>query len=592
MQDRQPLADDHHQPAAHLRSALLVLLVLAIALPAVPLVVFESIGISTVDAPHHIHWLHGFYRGLSQGSIIPGWSDETFAGFGAYPLMIYGRVGYYLMAPFVWLTQDAWSAFRFGIPVTFLLAAWLSYRTGRLFFDRNASLLVSICYVLGPYCIFVPYSQFSMTEHAAMVVSPWAVTRLVILLRRPGAANLAWFALAYGLIAFSHLIAAFVLGGTLLAIALAAPGSVSRARSAGWTIAGVAGGLCLTAFYWPFIMLGAGTSDTIQNRYTEVFAQAHFAFGPGNWLIPDTATPLCYLLAALLCVAVLTRSRLRGHRPAEHARLWWALSVLILLTVAFESPLSKPLWQRWDLLQQIQRPYRFHAALQLPVALLIVGTWVALRSRGPHRTISRPGTVTWVWAGVLAANVSLGPAIPWYLFLSGHKTIASVPAFSPTAADWPYVAPPTADVERVMTEQADTDWKLRGPGVSSVRVAHWQPEHRAIRFTTTGGPIDVRTFHSDGWRLELDGQPVAVRAGEPYGQIRFDAPAGRHEAHLAFGWPLRCRIGAGVSLAAAAACLAVPVLQRRRRLRTAEPRLPQPHTAAHLQACPGPSAGL
>lgn len=566
MQQTQQATTNDRSRTDRLRPVLLLLLVAAVVVPAIPLVVFQSVGVSTVDAPHHVRWLHGFYRGLSQGSIIPGWSDETFAGFGAYPLMIYGRAGYYLMVPFVWLTQDAWSAFRFGLPVTFLLAAWLSYRAGRLFFDRNASLLVAICYLLGPYCIFVPYSQFGITEHAAMVLLPWAVTRLVVLLRRPGTANLGLFAVAYALVVFSHLIVAFVLGGTLLAIALTASGAVSRLRSVGWTLGGVVCALALTAFYWPFAVLGGGASEATREWYARLYAQedsVHFIFGPGNWLIPDTAVPLCYLLVAGLCVAVLAEGKWRSRLPADQVRVWWGLSILVLGTVAFESPLSQPLWDRLVLLQQIQRPYRFHAALQLPVALLIAASWVALRKGHAPAPNRRPLLASWAWLGVLGANVGLGAVIPWYLYFSASRTIASVPTFSPTAEDWPYVAPPTADLERVMAEQADTDWKIRGTGVSSVEVVRWEPERRVVRFATSGGPIDLRTFHTDGWRLELDGQPVALRAGEPYGQIQFDAPPGTHQARLIYGWPRRCRVGAGVSLAAAALCIAGPVVRRR-----------------------------
>jgi hypothetical protein len=572
VQETQLVATDGRRRGDRLRPALLVLLGVAILLPAIPLLVFESVGISTVDAPHHLRWLHGFYRGLTHGSIVPGWSDQTFAGFGAYPLMIYGRVVYYLMAPFVWLTQDAWSAFRFGVPITFLLSAWLSYRAGRLFFDRNASLVVAICYVLGPYCIFVPYSQFGMTEHAAMVVSPWAVTRLVLLLRRPGAPNLALFAAAYALVVLSHLIVAFVLGGTLLAIALATGGNTPRLRSLAWTLAGASTALALTAFYWPFTVLGGAAGEATKAWYAELYAQedfVHFIFGPGNWLIPDTAVPLCYLLAAGACLAVLVGPARRDRLPAGQTRLWWTLSILILLTVAFESPLSEPLWNRVALLQQIQRPYRFHAALQLPAALLIAATWTTLRAHRPHRP-NRRLLVTSACLGALGANLGLGAVIPWYLYLSANKTIVSVPPFSPTAEDWPYVAPPTADVDLVLAEQTDTEWRLQGPGVCSVEVICWEPQRRTVRFVSTGGPVDLRTFHADGWRLELDGRPVALRAGMPYGQIQFDAPPGQHEMRLVYGWPLRCRVGAIVSFAAAVCCALSIGLQRRRQV-TFEP---------------------
>jgi len=540
----------------------LVALAAAILIPALPLLVFESVGISTVDAPSHIRWLHGFQRGLAHGSWMPGWSDETFAGFGAYPLMIYGRASYYLLAPFVWLTGNAWSALRLGVPVTFVLSAWLAYRAGRLFFDRPGAVLVAVCYVLGPYVIFVPYSQFGITEHGAQVFIPWAVARLVLLLRRPSHLRFALFALAYGLVVFSHLIAAFALGGTLLAIAFAGWGSVSRLRSIGLTLGGVVAALALTAFYWPFAMLGGGSSAVVKQRYAEVYAQAHFAFGPDNWLIPDTATPLCYLAAAVLCVAVLMLRRTSGGALDEHRRLWWALAVLIVVTVAFESPLARPLWDRSSFLQQIQRPYRFHSALQLPAVLLLVAVWTGLG----NGAATRRWRVGWRWlaGGVLAANLALGAAIPWYLYLSAERTVAALPEFDPRGNDWRYVAPPTANVEGVMADEADTNWRLRGQGVTDVHILEWRPERRLVRFTASGGPVDVRTFWSSGWAVSLDGQSAAARAADPYGQIRFQAPPGTHLVSLTYAWPARCRFGAGASIVAALACFVWPLCRTRR----------------------------
>ena len=53
-------------------------------LPLLPLLLFDSIGISLADAPNHIRWLYGFHQGLTFGQWLPTWAAECNLGFGSY----------------------------------------------------------------------------------------------------------------------------------------------------------------------------------------------------------------------------------------------------------------------------------------------------------------------------------------------------------------------------------------------------------------------------------------------------------------------------------------------------------------------------
>ncbi|MCH7703299.1 MAG: hypothetical protein IID37_16605, partial [Planctomycetes bacterium] len=48
----------------------------ALFLPLLPLLLFDSIGISLADAPNHIRWLYGFHQGLTFGQWLPTWAAE------------------------------------------------------------------------------------------------------------------------------------------------------------------------------------------------------------------------------------------------------------------------------------------------------------------------------------------------------------------------------------------------------------------------------------------------------------------------------------------------------------------------------------
>lgn len=540
----------------------------AVVVPLLPTLLFDSVGAGQSDVPLRIRWLHGFHRNLSLGVWLPTWADQANAGFGSYPYHIMGRVAYYVTAPLVPLAGGVWPAIKLGLLLFTALAAGCAYQAGRLFFDKRLSLVVALLYVLSPYVCF-ENGNLGMAQCAALALIPWAIGRLVLLMRAPSTRNFAVFCISYALLIMTHLIVAFVLGGTLVAVAGGYALARKRIAPLAASVGGIGLALVMTSFYWVFLVSGIEGGRAVDSHEGMHSEWGHYIFTEGSWLIPDAAIPLCYIAVGGLALLVWGRSTLRRQLTPQFAGVWGGLLATLVLGLLIQTSWSDWLWQRSSLLLQVGHPLRFDAALQFPVVLLLVGSLSAIR-----RGIGSGRRRSWLlggWWATAAVNCGLGLFIPWYFHLSGQKTIADVRPHNPSDVSEPYMMPLTARIDEVMKREVSSAWRIRGAAVLEATVTQWTPHTRRFDLLSSGGPVQLRTFHYPGWQLELDGQAVPIWAGEPYGQIEFDAPPGLHTGELRLIWPPRCRRAGVVSLASASlvGVLAVGRRPRRRRNSTA-----------------------
>lgn len=575
-------------------------------LPLLPLLLFDSIGISLADAPNHIRWLYGFHQGLTFGQWLPTWAAECNLGFGSYPFLIYGRLAYLWLTPFLMLTGDLWTAIQIGTAGMSLLGFALAYRTGRLFFDRPLSLLLAALYVGSPYLSFVMFAKFSVTGYFALCLIPWMFERLVLLLKAPSLGRVAWVAVAVALLISTHVLFAFLLCGMCFVLAMlhadrppagSTPPVAAGASPAGskhnlsrcgdqpkpitanrWAgRAGVAAavvvGLGLTAFYWSFLMFTAEGRHMAEVFSAEGDQFGHFMFTPGCWLIPDAAVPLCLIAIAGVAIYVGASSSCRVALPAGLRNLWWGLIAVVVGAILIQTPWAGWLWEHIGPLRQINRPHRFDAIAQWPAALLLVGCISVFAARRPSGDgistdpAEPPRRSRWGMRAcrlIALGHLALACGVPWYIYASEHLTVRSLPAHSPSEPENIRECPAFAKRDRVLANERWTDWQVRGRGLDEITVERWHPEDRIFQFSGSGGVVDVRTFYADGWALELDGQATPIRPGEPYGQISFDADEGRHTARLRFLWPPECRTASWFSLASMG-MLGLLMFPRRRR---------------------------
>jgi len=532
---------------------------------------------STADGKLHLYRLVEFDHALRHGVLLPRWSPDLVYGYG-FPLFnYYAPLPYYLGAAF----HLAGISYQLATQATFValivLAAWATYRWLDGLFGPVAGLLGAIAYVYAPYLGHTGVRRGALGEVTGLALMPlvlWAFTRLTNEVSR---GRFALAALSLGALLLAHNLTALLFAPVLLAGLLVLWLAGGRAGRQGAVLAGAAAlGLALGAIFW---LPAFAERDLVQ--IGRLFGPAAFDFhlhfiSLDTLLTPPTpfdprqlaqpflpALGLPQVALALVGLWVL----FRGPVPPRERALVGAALVGAMALSALTLPLSTPLWEAIPLLRFVQFPWRLLGPASLLLAL-VVGASTSAFDALPARL-----------RGLALAVAALAMAIygMWWLF--GH--------YEP-----PLVAETVQDVQRFEVEN-DAAGTTSFVDYLPVTVAQLPPadglagryakSNVIARLSTEGLPdgaeiisqgagltwaratVDSPTpftatwdwFAFPGWRASLDGEPVAITPGDPYGLMQVAVPAGRHEIAIRFG-PTSVRLAAGlISLAALLVLLAV-----------------------------------
>ncbi len=503
-----------------------------------PLLLWDRVGLGSVDAGIYFRNHEAFFRGLQHGTVLPYWMDQANAGFGSYELMLPGPLPYYFLSSVtVILGGQTWLGFKFGFLLAFVLGGWGVYRLARRFVSPRLSLAAAALYILGPYSSFQGLGTFGMSETMGIALCSWMIDRLWMFLESPSLKRWVGFILFFSVLILTHLPTAFATGGLILALTWShswmAHRSVKRLVTRTLVVLlGVGVALGQTIFFWGFLVFGDSGRD-IRGFIADWSPQyIKYIFTSGSWMIPDVAIPLLYGIIGGLGLCVVLFRVFRSQIGESQRRVWAGLLLALAGGLAIQTIFAKPIWETLKLSSIVDRTYRFDGVLQLTSTLLLVlaaRVWMT----GCSLTRQRWAVgVPWMIAG---AQVGLAIAISWYLTGSSGRTFQDAPAKTPESKDaYPFYHPATAHLDRVMEREQTTDWRVRGNGLEQIDFRAWSPQFKQFVVNGDAMALDVRQFDFERWRLWVDGQPYPKHPGEPFGQIQFDVPAGRHEVTLQF----------------------------------------------------------
>ncbi len=261
--------------------------------------------------------------------------------------------------------------------------------------------------------------------------------------------------------------------------------------------------------------------------------------------------------------------------PRINRKAVFIFLVLTLLSMAFTTALSEPLWRRLTILQKLQFPYRF---LQIPafcvpaLAGLLAGPMCILDSRWPRRIL--PFLVVLV----PIASIHMCRPVRFLELTEQDITVETVSRIRNTHATGEFI-PRTAlgkfpppkpfdgKLEKIPKEgysREETEKRLVMMIDRQVRPDRWEQDSvpvgaidvrpasldvldGQIRITRTAGPPHGRSytivaqkdsvlrynqFHFDGWKLSIDGKPGGIAADQATGLITFGIPSGKHDILL------------------------------------------------------------
>jgi hypothetical protein len=503
--------------AANLRSAsghrnvlfvaiALVLTAVAVALPAAlgPVRLNDSFWIDLV-------WLEQFAREIANGTLYPRWLPLSHDGLGSPVFYYYPPLAFYGASAFALAGLSTYQALIAAFCAANLLSGigvylWLKDQS-------RVPLAGAVLFMIAPYHLFNFYLRGNIGEFLATAILPfvlWGI-RQVIDKRRHG---IAWTAIAYAVLAMSHLPLALL--GSLFLFAPYALVSTGCSRPALLRIAAaLALGTAIAAIYLvPALALERYRSSA--DLWTLPYLQ------PWNWTVWSRES---WQSGTFTAIAIVAGGLSIGIASLVlRVRSWWAIWALVCTGLAVG--LVPFVWSL-PLLRTVQFPFRL-----LPIAELALVTAMA---RAPR------AKVPWLVLTVL--------------FLALARLIITAQPESPRFGDAVIRAVHPDVPENLPPGDRPYSWPSRW----ALQVA------KAHRKAQIDGQLTVEpVFYFPAWQVRCDDETVP---SFPAPQTELLAYAGRGCTRTLV-WTTAEKIGTAISLLALLAlisCWLSPWLFARRR---------------------------
>ncbi len=449
-------------------------------------------------------------RALAEGQLPPAWAPDLYAGFGSPIFLFYAPLFSAAAAALSALVGDPARAATLLLMLGAALGALGMQRLLREVSESPGAGRVAACvYALHPYLLCDALLRNANAEYLALALAPYPLVGVLSAARSPRTAVL-WIALGLALVVLAHNLTALWVSALLLASAALLAERGERLRTLVPCAAGIALGLSLSAGFWlPALSLTgqirAEALLTGKFDFHRQFPPLGGVFGYQRFYAVGLLTPLCWVAAAVALRA--------GRGSARERRvLAWTLAAsaacLVLLL-----PGSAPLWETLPLLPFYQFPWRFLGPLALLTATAAGLAFAMLEGRLPGR--ARAPAELAVLA-LCAAN-----ALPHLLDARelSPRLRERLPEVLTPATIQREALPATVGDEylpRAADPGAWLDGVPEGPVVGRVGtiVARVLLDHGAHVELALGegasGRLELRRFAFPGWRVELDGRPLAT----------------------------------------------------------------------------------
>jgi len=551
-------------------------LLLALAALVIYPVLKENVAARAYDAGT-VHVYRGlvFSQAISDGAILPRWTQFLHMGLGSPVFTFYGPLSYYGMDllyrigiphPVGWRILIA-GALLLGFLGTYLLVYTLTRR-------KWPSLLAAVVFLFAPYVLRNTLERGS-PEAFSMVLYPWVIWSLLWLARRPSGLRFLLASTIWAACIASHILAPLMLAPFALLVGLLLSW---KYRTATPILALVVGGL-LVAFIWVPLLTEPG-SVHIERDFSQEYANPVRISIPLDRLLELPAVfdvqrdnngtgdrigilNLLFLVIGVPGTVLAWRKGDRRLAVALGLATFVGLFLFWMLTSA-----SDPFWSLFGpVLRRLQFRSRLMGvqALAMAVAAGILVALVANRWRGYVALglslvlvlAALPSLYTNLFHlyGAFGNDLTL-PEVRAAEIRSGGSAFTSFSEFTPRWREAPFDAKLLAELGPDFDPQVNplhdqpSTVKVRS---SQVRSSSWDLEIEATQPTT----LTLNVLYYPQWQAFLDGQQIPLKPQPITGYGQAQMPAGDHDLALRYSQSTAERIGLVVSGLTAVALLAV-----------------------------------
>ncbi len=512
--------------AARPRLATALLLVAVVTPICLPLLKGELTG--GHDHAAYLPRLVEFHENIRHGILLPRWAPDLSAGHGQ-PLFIFAPPMLVAIAEIFYLAGlgIVWSL-NLAVVALIVASAFAMHRFASFHFGRQGGWLAATAYVWAPYFCTDLFVRHAMAEFAAFAFYPIALDGLSRLAAGEGRRHATVAGLGVAGVVLCHPPAALLFMPIAAAFAAFLAWRARSVRLLAQGAGAIAMGLALSASAW--LPALAERDEVRVDRLLEGYLRYsnHFVH-PGQLLWSPWGFGLsvagpedgmsfaigwAHLLIAALALALLVRSRSKLAPIAA----FFASGVLVLAFLM--TPASQPVWDRLELLQHVEFPWRLLAPATTCLAVL-VGAWAAACDR-PRRVMALIA---------LLMIVNMGHAWP----KTSERVDESLWTAGEIARRGVSVVTREEYEPRAVTRRAPFNAERAAfvAGAGTIRAQAWTPERARLQVSADeAATLEFRVHRYPGWTAFVDGRDVPITTAAETGFMRVPIPPGDHEVTL------------------------------------------------------------
>jgi 6-pyruvoyl-tetrahydropterin synthase-like protein len=546
------------------KSTLIASLVILVLATLILLPVFLRGFPNGDDAPIHSLWASEFANALREGVLYPRWLAGINHGSGSPAMIYYPPLTPYLHATLYLITGSVSWALAIGSWLALALSGFALYAFARLHLSRSYSLVAAMLYMAAPYHVFDLYHRSALAEVWAFAILPLVLYATHRVLTSDDWRSVAYLALGYCLILFTHLLLSFAI--TLLIVPYAIIITRDWRRMSRLAAGFVAGAGLAGIFIIPvvferqfvrldMVLLYDYRRVFLFENLRSVFAPTIFGVHQDvRFFIRDTdAIAVAALILFVVSAFLLWYKGRAGRRSLWQSKTFIALFAASGAAFFMTSRLSAPLWVVIRPLQYMQFPVRWLTIVSIGSAVMAAGLFSLLIARPFVRSrillIGMAAFAVLLNLLLSALIIMRAPFDPAGLQSRVEKNTEVVEYFPVWVRAQPQAQPSIS----VVTGDARV-------------VARDDRGVKQIYTVTAEKPSVVRfvTYYFPGWVARLDGKEVKIVPAST-GHIHMDVDPGEHTVSLSFEDTPPRIAGKIVSLVSLLIFAAIFYVSRRRR---------------------------
>lgn len=503
-----------------------IYLILLLILGLIPVLNLANPGLPiTHDGQDHVARIANFYQNLTEGNIIPRWAANLNWGYGHPILMFLYPLPSYIASFFHFLGVSLVDSTKIVFGSTFVLSGFAMYLWTRNFLPKEAALLSSGLYILAPYRFVDLYVRGAIGEHVAFLFMPLVLYFILKISKKyskwfivGGAMSIAGLILSHNAISLMFLPIIFLYALYLY--------SKQKKYIQGF-VSMFTLGLGVSAFFWipaffegKYTLRDIVTAGDYKTRFVELpnLLYGHWSYGGTGQLNVEVGI-IHWILVILSLPVALYLYKIKNRL--------WILSLgsflVFLLAIFIMLPYSSFIWERVNILQKFQFPWRF---LSITVFAASVMGGVVLSQIKKYRFFA----VCLVLIGLLIINKDYWKAkeyriIPEDFFTGIYNSTTDTGESSPV---WSI---------RFMLERPKTHTEVIDGNAKVVETFRNSTKHE-YRIDVSGkAGIRENTVYFPGWKVLSDGKEVPIEFQDPNsrGLMTFYLPVGVHQLSIEFG---------------------------------------------------------